>query len=342
MAHENILFEPTSLTSLFAALAEALESSGCNVEDTFLAAGLDRGQTLVPGARYPVRKINRLIELAVHETGDPCFGLTVATHIRPTSFHALGFSWLASATVMEALERIERYMQVISTAVQLELSKGKKITTAQWVYPHPSIQPTRWAREGGFAICVRMFRLMTDDSFAPLLVTFQHEDQGCRDRFEEMFQAPVRFSADRDAMQFETRAIEAPVVGGNPDIAQANDQVAERYLASLDPNETATKVRELLLRMLPSGNASGEIIAGRLHRSFSTLQRRLREEGTNYKDLLDQTRKDLAIGYLNRKELTFTQVAYLLGFSDQASFARAFKRWTGKPPSEYRASEKLH
>ncbi len=342
MAHENILFEPTSLTSLFAALAEALESGGCNADDTFLAAGLDRNETRVAGARYPVRKINRLIELAVRATGDPCFGLTVATHIRPTSFHALGYAWLASTTVMEALERIERYMQIVTTAAQLKLSKGNQVTIAQWIYPHPSIQPTRWAREGGFAICLRMFRLMTDNDFAPLLVTFQHEDPGCRERFEETFQAPVRFSAASDAMQFETRAIQVPVIGGNPEIAKANDQVAERYLASLDPNETATKVRELLLNMLPSGNASGQIVAERLNRSFSTLQRRLREEGTNYKDVLEETRKNLAVGYLSRKELTITQIAYLLGFSDQASFARAFRRWTGKPPSEYRTSEKLH
>jgi AraC-like DNA-binding protein len=88
--------------------------------------------------------------------------------------------------------------------------------------------------------------------------------------------------------------------------------------------------------MLPSGKADQDTIASRLYRSTSTLQRQLSAEGTSYRDILETTRRGLAEKYLREGGHTQAEIAYMVGFSDQSNFARAFKRWTGVSPGEFR------
>ena len=104
---------------------------------------------------------------------------------------------------------------------------------------------------------------------------------------------------------------------------------------SLDPAKVASQVRRLLISLLPSGKADQELIAARLNRSSSTLQRQLQSEGLTYRSVLEDTRRSLAEDYLKGRKHSHAQIAYLLGFSDQSNFSRAFKRWTRLSPREY-------
>jgi AraC-like DNA-binding protein len=98
-------------------------------------------------------------------------------------------------------------------------------------------------------------------------------------------------------------------------------------------------VREILLTLLPSGDTDQQAVARRLNRSVSALQRQLRAEGSTYRQVLDETRHSIALRLIREHQYSLGQIAYLLGFSDQANFSRAFKRWTGRPPTEYRVPE---
>ena len=129
--------------------------------------------------------------------------------------------------------------------------------------------------------------------------------------------------------------LEESLPGSIPDVATASDRIAENYIASLREGTVATAVRQMLVQMLPSGKVDQDAVAKRLYRSTSTLQRQLGAERTNYRHILDSTRRDLAQHYLKDGEYTQAQVAFLVGFADQSNFARAFKRWTGVTPSEY-------
>ncbi len=89
--------------------------------------------------------------------------------------------------------------------------------------------------------------------------------------------------------------------------------------------------------MLPSGEVRQNLVANELHRSVSSLQRSLRSEGVSYREILDDTRRSLAQQFIREKEYSLSEIAYLLGFSDQGNFTRAFKRWTGSTPTRYRS-----
>ncbi len=155
------------------------------------------------------------------------------------------------------------------------------------------------------------------------------------DAYRELFQCPVTYGSEKEVWRFAAADLEEGLTGSIPDVTVATDRIAENYIASLDKSAVATAVRQLLVQMLPSGKTDQDTVAKRLYRSTSTLQRQLGAEGTNYRSVLESTRRDLAEQYLQDSEYTQAQIAFMVGFSDQSNFSRAFKRWTGMSPGDY-------
>ena len=108
------------------------------------------------------------------------------------------------------------------------------------------------------------------------------------------------------------------------------------FLEKLDKADLVNRVRSLIISELASGTISKNGIADQLHMSPRSLQLKLAAKGTTFQDTLDKTRQTLAQGYMTQSSLTITEIAYLLGFADSSNFTRAFKRWTGQPPSKFR------
>ena len=111
--------------------------------------------------------------------------------------------------------------------------------------------------------------------------------------------------------------------------------MSARYIEGFAPDSVAARVRALLLKAMPSGDLDQDGVARALHQSASTLQRRLREEGTSFQRLLDATRREQALAYLKEGRHSLADITFLLGFADQSNFTRAFRRWTGKTPRQY-------
>jgi AraC-like DNA-binding protein len=127
------------------------------------------------------------------------------------------------------------------------------------------------------------------------------------------------------------------ITKADPGLCAVLDRHAETLIAKHSPNDSLVeRVRALIKDELSGGNASLERIADSLSMSGRTLQRKLRDHGTSHQELLDQMRRDLAMRYLREPDLAICEVAYLLGFSESSALHRAFKRWTGKTPNEFR------
>ena len=333
--------EPTTLATVAKLIAETLqvhyavdpgpvlESVGISMER------LDRG-----GARFPWAKMQELWSAAVSASGDPCFGLCVGRSVRPTTFHAVGFAWLASSTLLEALQRLSRYFEVISTvplklviATEGDSYVAYSLPTSIDIRPRPH----QAAIDATMAAVLQLCRLATNAHFRPQQVELAREDAGHLDDYVRAFEAPVRFAAGRDAYYFETAALDAQLPGNDRELARANDRVAEHYLAVLDPQRVSSEVKRLLIDLLPTGQVNACTVANRLNMSKSTLQRRLRTERTTYKDIAEDTKRTLAIEYVRQRQLSLSEIAYLLGFSDQSNLSRAFKRWTDTSPGVYRS-----
>lgn len=328
----------SSISSWALLVAKALEADGHDSEDVFRRAGLDPAKLRDADARYPVDGMSRLWRLAVQVTGDPYFGLKVADFWHPTTMHALGYSWMASDSLRDALTRMTRYGRLVTTVAEMTLEEFDDHFAFRIRPLIARSKVPNEAMDAALATFVSMCRTSYGDDFNPLRVATQRPAFDDPAPYIEYFHAPVEFSAPDNILYFSKESLEAHLLTANPRLARVNDRVVTQYLAQFDKGSTAMRVRAKLIDQLSAGNVTQKEVADSLHMSLRTLQRKLSEEKTSYKELLDETRRELANQYLRQACLSVSEVTYLLGFSEPSNFARAFKRWTGRTPSEFRTA----
>ena len=332
-----MLYEKTTLASVARLIGESLEADyAVDPQPIFDQLKIDTGKFHRPGARVPFAKMDKLWRKAIEATGDPFFGLKVGEHATPSDFFVLGHAWLASATLLGAFRRLCRYIDVLSTVKSnLELQRHADGYAFIETHPDGAAMPPKPAMDAGFVALLKLCETVARKPVRPLHVALTLSAENRSDRYDELFQCPIVYGQDKEVWIFAAANLEEPLPGSIPDVATATDRIAENYIASLDESTVATAVRQMLVQLLPSGKVDQESIAKRMYRSTSTLQRQLVAEDTNYRRILESTRRELAEHYLKNGEYTQAQIAFMVGFADQSNFARAFKRWTGVSPGEF-------
>ena len=318
---------------------KALDAAGHDSRAIFKKAGLNPDHLHDANARFNYGAVRKLWQLAMQVTEDPCFGLTAARYWHPSNFHGLGYAWLASSTLKSAFQRTIRYFRVVTTDPEklALLERGDeyefRIDTSQVVHRGLDEEYDLF-----LALLVDACRIAHGPSFCPRRVTVEHGPTECVGHYKEFFGVEAEFNAPHYALFLDKARVDATVPTGNTELALASERVIHNYLSHLDRSDVLMQVMSKLIEALPSGEVSEESIAHALNMSLRTLQRKLRDEGTTYKELLDSTRRDLATRYIERSTVSVSEITYLLGFSEPSNFSRAFRRWTGQSPSAYRAS----
>ncbi|MGD8640542.1 MAG: AraC family transcriptional regulator [Gammaproteobacteria bacterium] len=326
----------TTLTSWALLIWKALQAHGCDSYSIFKQVGLDPDKLGDGNARYRLEEMTKLWNAAVEATGDPCFGLEAGKRWAPTSFHALGFAWLASYMLKDALQRLVRYTRIVNNSLNAELEeRGMNL--------HLTIESSEEAHDihyaavdATIAAIMVMCRMLCGEDFTPVEVRIAHAPSRCREPLERFVGAPVVYGADRGQIVFDRMHAEKPLGTGNSELAQMNEELVIKYLVKLDRSSMVMQVKAQLLALLPEGAVSEETVAKQLNISLRSLQRKLRDERTNFSAIYDAMRREMAGTYIQDSQMSMTEIAYLLGFSDQANFTRAFRRWYGHAPSEAR------
>jgi AraC-like DNA-binding protein len=315
-----------------------MQRYGLDVERCFRELGLDYGLLNDPGARYPDEAIIQLWEMLIRESRDPCVGLHLAEYWHATTLHALGFAWMASATLKEAFERLVRYNRFLShsqdyTFRETEADFRFTLQEARAPYHFPAQD-----YDASFSVLMTLCQAIYGEDFAPLRVDFMHAAPDCVEEYLKRFRAPVVFDTKKNTFYIDKQTALKSLASANAELARINEAVVSDYLDQIKQGDLSRRVRNRIIEQMPSGHFSQESIASALHMSQRTLQRKLQDEGTNYKELLNDTRRELAARYMENSDSQVSEVAYLLGFSEVGNFTRAFKRWTGVAPTEYRAT----
>lgn len=333
---------PTVLAAWTATVVRALEARGLDGMALACEAGVDPGAFALEGGRVPLAASTRLWRLAVEATGDPCFAVSVARFVRPGTFHGLGMGVLASRTLADALTRIGRYAPlVLDTAAtpSTEVRSGRYVLALGWtraVADRPGA-PIPESVEAITACIVATGRFMTDGAVAPVEVHLPRADRPEPDGFERFFRCPVRYGADDYVIAYDAEAVGRPLRAGCGEAAEAADRVAAGYLARVQgPEGVADEVRTVLRRGEGQVPPTAAQVAAVLAMSSRTLQRRLHDEGTTLRALVEEVRMDRARELL-AGGATAAAVAHRLGFSDPTAFRRAFKRTTGETPRTFAA-----
>ena len=337
-----MLYEPSTLASATIFLADSLrEDYKIDPAPVFEAAGIPLDGPHEPAERYPLDSIRKLWASALEATGDETIGLRVGKRADPRHFYAFGYSWMASATLLGAMQRLCRYYQSLSTAsVEIKLHEMADCYALTAEFPEEANSPPKEGIDCGMTALLALCDIVAEKEISPVRIDLTCPPSVHPDAYREALRAPIRFKSSLGAFFFDKDLLNEPLPGASPDIAKATDKIAEQYIETLDPHKVASQVRRLLVSLLPSGHADQDMVAGRLNRSTSTLQRQLSAEGLSYRQVLESTRRSLAEDYLSDGKHSHAQIAYLLGFSDQSNFSRAFKRWTEMSPREYQDSLK--
>ena len=333
-----MLYEPTTLASVARLIGETLQGDyDIDPAPIYAKLRIDTSKFFRPGARVTFTKMRTLWAAAAELTGDPHFGFKVGNRAKPGDFFVLGHAWLASATLAGALKRMRRHASVVSTVHRtLRLEKRGEDYALIESWPDRANLPPPGARDAGYVALLRLFDAVSDHEVRPKHMSLTVSPERKSDEYDKLFGCPVEYGCEEDIWLFDASELEQPLTGSIPEVLRATDRIAKKYVQSLEDNTVATSVRQLLVQMLPSGHTDQEEIAKRLYRSTSTLQRQLHSEGTSYRNVLESTRRELAEQYLRDGEYSQAQIAFMVGFADQSNFSRAFRRWTGHSPKEYR------
>ena len=324
---------PSTLSSWALLIARALAKHGVDAEALFRQAKMRFDRLHDANARYPLAGIYRLWSLATEATNDPCFGLEVGESWHPTSFHALGYSALASATLGEAFGYLARYSRIVSSGARVDVARGAAEVVLKLMGREP-LPHTTAPVQAGLAAIVVLCRCASGGSFAPARVHFMHDDNGTRARLERSFGCRVGFGSTYNGLVFPTRDVDAPLPGANAVLLRINEQALHQYAARIDSRQLVDRVRERIVHLLPSAEADEARIAREMNMSSRNLQRKLRDEGFTFRELVDDTRKRLAEQYAEDSTLSSSETAYLLGFAEPSSFIRAKRRWKSPSPGQ--------
>jgi len=318
------------------AMVRAAGARGVRTADLLEDAGLTRESLEDPDARIPGPTVLAIWSELRQRTGDPTLQLSAPTCLPFGAYRVIDYLVAASATVGDGIRRFARFFGLVAEAVSLTIEESQEEHRLDLVMADGRPVPPVYV-DYVFAALVSRIRMRIRPDLQVLRVELRQLEPAHSSAYTELFRAPVSFEADADRLCFADPEWHAPTESADEALAHLLEDHA-RILAQRMPKGASgfrAEVQQAISAALPEGR-SAAAVARALHISVRTLQRRLVDTGTTFRELSEAVTAQLAAEYLTDPSVSISEVAFLLGFSDQSSFHRAFRRWTGKSPGRWR------
>jgi AraC-like DNA-binding protein len=331
--------EITMTARIGAMVVHAAAARGVDPARLQALTGFDPASAADPDARISLELESRLWETAARLAGDDAFGLHAAALLEPGAFDVLDYACRTAPTLRIAFDRLIRYNRIEHDAAVFCASDGPTSTRLEHRFRIPGFEQSRHSAEFTLAAVIVIGGQIAGVELRPGAVEFRHAAPRSTAEHVRTFGVEPRFSCEANVLELDRSVLDRPAPRADPALSRIIERQAEALLAArpAPTDTTADRVRRLLVAALGEGEASLLAVAEKLRMSERSLQRRLADEGTTFDALLEDLRKQLALRYLADPKVAIGEVAYLLGYSEPSPFHRAFKRWTGTTPKEFRA-----
>jgi len=316
-------------------LWKQLEGYGLDPDPVFRAEGINPDSIFDAGARISYEQFQKVEMRAMELAGDPHFGLKAFETTRPAHLGALGFAWLASSSLRQAFERLQRYSRVIQENLLISLEDEDGLFHVSLDAGIPAADE-KIREDRQLASTLKFCRVIAGSDLNPAKVCLQQSQPDDTGAYFELFRCPVEFSCENTGLVFQQADIDKRLTGSNAELANLNEHIVVKYLAHRAKQDIVNQVKAAVIDGLANGAVTEQMVADSLYMTPRNMHRKLQKEDTSFKQLLTDVRKDLAQQYIQDRSKTLTEISFLLGFSEVSSFSRAFKGWTGVPPSEAR------
>ncbi len=309
-----------------------------DVEALLEAVGLNIQVLESPDERVPLEKYIRLETAAANASQDPCFGLHMGQYMDAGNWSILGYMMMNCKTLAEAFEKSFKYSAIIGNVITADIALNKETIKISLNAPKDAPTISRHCYEGFLSSLICLARSLSGNNINALEVGLASPKPESIDAYQKVFGSPVLFNQQSNYMIMAVSVGDIPVLRPNENLLAYFETYAADFLAWITEQTRTYMIKKWLLANMDCGHLTIELAAKAFALSVRSLQDQLKKEGAEFRQLLQQTREQLAKKYL-QDQYTVEDITYLLGFSDHSTFRKAFKKWTGFTPKEYRTMQ---
>ena len=281
-------------------------------------------------------RFQTLLDQAVELTGDSLLGLHLGEQIKPGYFSALGYVAMCSENLGQAMQKHLRYQNLVTDIGLVSLEEHEGDIHVVW---RPQVEGVdRHTVENIFSAWICFGRWICGLDLKPIRILFQHQSSEDMSEYERIFKCPIRFGETRSAIIIPKSFLSNSLVQADSQLAHQFERQAEVLSKKLvqEQDEFLKQLKIFVIQHLPKGGVTLESVTKQFEMTTRTFQRQLTKRGHTFSEILDLARKELALEYIKDVNINLVELTFLLDFSDQPSFQRAFKRWLGVSPGQYR------
>jgi AraC-like DNA-binding protein len=342
VAHENaqrMRADVTIPVEYVRRIGEQLQSGGVDVDAWLERSGTSDAALADPSRLLEYPEFRTLVLNALAAAREPALGLFVGRRLVASTHGAVGAAAVNSSTVRQALEMVERFARLRSSVIAISHEIGKRDARVIFTEAIPLGDIQRPLLEALVLSIKTVLDEITMGACQVHEVAFPFERPDYAALAEDLFGCKVRYRQKWAGFSASPEALDLPLKLADPAAFEEAAVICQRELERIAAQETTgARVRRLLLEN-QSGFPSLQVTARLFHMTPRTLHRRLVDEGTSFRELLESVRHTLAVEHVKSARFTMEEIAYRLGYTDLANFRRAFKRWEGAAPSTYRARQ---
>lgn len=293
-----------------------------------------------PDNAMPYKTVCRMVTRATQAIGREDIGLLISEDISPSNLGLVGFLMKQASSVREALEDLVRYLHHHDSGAVVQMRAQDGLVSLSYAVIDAAEPGSDQICDGALAIGCNILRTLCGPKWRPAEVTLSHHAPAAPARYERHFGVPVRFDAEQSAIIFDTAWLDRPVPAADPALRDMLEEQI-RIMEEIEGCSFTERVRRLIRVVLLSQRGSVDQVADLLKVSKRTLERRLEEEGMSFRRLSDEVQYEVARHLIESTAMPITQIGLALKFSEASAFTRAFKKWSGLPPREWRTRHAL-
>lgn len=332
----------STLSGWMIPLQRTYEATGLDFEAVKKQCGITYASGAHLQSRIPLSAITKLLHYGNDGLPSNDFIIKMTQFFHPSVFHSLGYAILSSSTLYDALDRVVKYNEAVSNSNYLTLTNdNEKIRLKMQVFKFEDTGRPVFdsiAIEAYFAMIVHIARQILGPCWSPTNVYFEYSHPNTNlNALTSFFGCPVTFSNAANQICFNSSDAHQSSISGDTEMALVHEKMFNIFLSRVSKASICQSIDNFIREKLPQGTPNQHEAAASIGLSLRSLQRKLQSNGTSYKDLLDNMRRKLTLEYLQQPHLSITEISYMVGFSNVGNFNRAFKRWTGATPTQYRS-----
>lgn len=286
---------------------------------------------------------NRIMERAAELTNDDFFGLHAGENLNMSAAGLIGQITQSSETVLQALQYCCDFANLGCSSLPMIMNQEANTTKVVLIpdidWAQDSSISLRHTAEGVLAFTVREYQTLTRDKYFPLRITLPWSPPNSIEEYRRILGCEIIFDQPDIAIVFQNEHVNEKIVTSDYKLLRILVDHAQEKTVDLGQKKFYNIVKRSIVNLVKPEFPTIEQVASHLNVSVRTLQRKLQEDGHTFKELIEELRKEFALSYLKNPDLTISEIAYLLNYSEASAFNRSFKRWTGQTPKNYRTGK---